>query len=187
MGDVGEGEPGEGHVCLMCQQPSPEERNYSEKRPVIPNMLSVSLKMPHGLHTETLQHNLACGKATDDAPDNRQVTGGPQRGASRKPGCPCTGKPEAEQLEDDKKSLSCVFWQLSCFPGKKKLTFQGCVYHHPGVFPLYRLKTPLAFSQGNSQEQNQAVVPAVRHRLRSPLELQTFALLFSCKGKCWVR
>lgn len=51
MGDVGEGEPGEGHVCLVCQQLSPEEGNYLEKRPFIPNTLSVSLKIPLGLPT----------------------------------------------------------------------------------------------------------------------------------------
>lgn len=72
MGDVGEGEPREGHVCLVCQQLSTEEGNYSEKRPFIPNTLSVLLKMPRGFHMETLQRNLAREKGVDDAPDNRQ-------------------------------------------------------------------------------------------------------------------
>lgn len=72
MGDVGEGEAKDRQVCLVCQQPSPEERNFSESIPSIPNVLPLSLKMSCGLHTETL-HDLACGKRADDAPDYIQV------------------------------------------------------------------------------------------------------------------
>lgn len=47
-----------------------------------------------------------------------------------------------------------------------------------------KLEMSLAVLLGNGQEQKQAVVPAVQHRLQSPLQLRTFTVLFSCKGKC---
>lgn len=128
-------------------------------------MLPVSLKMPRGLPVEDLQHNLTHGKDADDAPDDSQSVGGSQRGASRKPGCPRAGKPEAEQLEGDKSFFHMRSGSSPPFPEKIRLTFQGCVYHHTGVFTLYKLERPSVFSQ--DQEQAQA-------------ELQTFALLFSC-------
>ena len=172
-------------MCLVCQQPSPEEGNYSEKRPFIPNTLSVSLKMPRGLHTETLQHNLARGKGADDAPDN-EVTGGCREVPATSQAAHALGNQKLSSWRGTKSLCHVCSGSSPAFLEKKYLTFQGCVYHHPGVFPLYKLDTPLAASQENSQEQNQAVVPAVRHRLRSPLELRTFASLFSCKGKYWV-
>lgn len=135
MGDVDEGEPREWHVCLVCQQPSSEEGNYSEKRPFIPNTFSMSLKMAHGLHTATLQRNLARGKGADDAPDNRHVAGD------------CRGVPAscraAHTLRNQRlrswrvtKSLCRVFWQLSCFPGKKIFEVSGLCLLSSGIFPL---------------------------------------------------
>lgn len=72
MGDVGEGEAKDRQVFLVCQQPSPEEGNDPENRPFIPNILPVSGKMSCGLHAETRQPYLACGKGAD-ASDYIQV------------------------------------------------------------------------------------------------------------------
>lgn len=159
-------------------------------------MLSVSLKMPRGLPVEDLQHNLTHGKDADDAPDGSQSAGGLQRGASRKPGCPHAGKPEAEQLEGDKSFCRVHSGSSPPFVEKKYLTFQGCVYHHTGVFPLYKLERPLVFSQGNGQEQAQAAVPAARHRaagvtdfcfivLLQELDMVTLSVTVGEENPCW--
>lgn len=73
-------------------------------------MLCVSVKMSCGLHTETLQRNLACGKDADDAPDCIQVMEAKEVPAtSQSQAVHTLGNQELSGWRGDKKLMSCVF------------------------------------------------------------------------------
>lgn len=125
--------------CGWCASRCPKRREIIYKKNTFhPHVFSAVLKMSYGLHTETLQRNLAHGKGADDASDRRQG----DRGATEVPATIQAAHVRGKQkLSSWRRTKSCHPGVLAALAarlfswGKKYVMLQGCVYHYPGVFP----------------------------------------------------
>lgn len=110
MEDVGEGEAKERQAWLVCQQPSPEEGNYSENRVSSLICCLYQLKCRVGSIQRLRSVTWHMGKVQMMTPDYIQVTGATEVPAiSQSQAAHSLGNQKLSSWRGNRKLLSCVF------------------------------------------------------------------------------